>query len=317
MAEITDKMIELEQRAQRFLAQLLERLSAPFTPEQVKWRIGSTNKKANERKNISKATAGRALAYVDSRDIMKRLDDEVGPGNWRDELVHSEGRWICTIYLRLPLEPYHLGEWGWVGKTDAAGETDVEPAKGGASDAFKRAAVKWGPGRSLYDLDSPWVELNEYGNGIAVHEFKRLDNLIRGITDPMLKATKPEPEPAPSEGGTRVPAKEPDTPSPSDGRTITEAQRKLLYRTNFACAEKVGIDTKADKSRAFECANYAVEKMGFKKLDELPRDGVSKAVMYMNEWMVAELAKKVSGSAPSPDDDEPPPPDDDYNQGEA
>jgi hypothetical protein len=41
----------------------------------------------------------------------------------------------------------------------------VEADKGGISDAFKRAAVKWGIGRYLYDLKSPWVPCESRESG--------------------------------------------------------------------------------------------------------------------------------------------------------
>src|ERR1700710_2501614 len=41
----------------------------------------------------------------------------------------------------------------WVWKWDTGSESKVEAEKGQASDSFKRAAVKWGIGRFLYDLE--------------------------------------------------------------------------------------------------------------------------------------------------------------------
>jgi hypothetical protein len=47
----------------------------------------------------------------------------------------------------------------------AAGDSDVEEEKGAISDAFKRAAVKWGIGRYLYDMPTPWVPCEVGRNG--------------------------------------------------------------------------------------------------------------------------------------------------------
>jgi len=68
----------------------------------------------------------------------------------------------------------------WIWKADGAGDTDVEAEKGAISDAFKRAAVKWGVGRYLYDLDSPWVALEPSGRSfkIAAHEYTRLEGIL-------------------------------------------------------------------------------------------------------------------------------------------
>jgi hypothetical protein len=61
----------------------------------------------------------------------------------------------------------------WVRKSDGAGETQVEGEKGAISDALKRAAVKWGIGRYLYDLDSPWVPCETYQGNDGKARFKR------------------------------------------------------------------------------------------------------------------------------------------------
>lgn len=129
-------------------AELLEKLKEPFPAQSVHWRIGATNAK----KNNGKATKGAALAYIDARDVMKRLDDVVGAENWQCRYPF-EG--CCEIGVKIG------GEWIW--KANCAGETQVEAEKGQASDAFKRAAVVWGIGRYLYMLDSTWVDLDDYG----------------------------------------------------------------------------------------------------------------------------------------------------------
>jgi hypothetical protein len=50
----------------------------------------------------------------------------------------------------------------WIGKSDGAGDSAIEGAKGGISDALKRAGVRWGIGRYLYYLPTKWVEMNKY-----------------------------------------------------------------------------------------------------------------------------------------------------------
>lgn len=122
-------------------------MAAPFSRDAVSWRAQSVTKDG---------TKAMALAYIDARDVMRRLDEVVGPANWQDEYHETPtGTAICTIRIRVDGE--------WVGKSDGAGATDVEAEKGRLSDAFKRCAVKWGIGRYLYDLDSPWVPCESYG----------------------------------------------------------------------------------------------------------------------------------------------------------
>jgi hypothetical protein len=116
-------------------------LSAEFPRESVSWRAQSVTKDGAK---------AMALAYIDARDVMERLDQVCGPAGWSDSYVETaKGRVICSIAIKT--------EEGWISKSDGAGDTAVEGDKGGISDAFKRAAVKWGIGRYLYDMPTPWV----------------------------------------------------------------------------------------------------------------------------------------------------------------
>ena len=116
-------------------------LKAPFPADKIKWRAGATNQEK---------TKAMALAYIDARDVMDRLDDVVGYQNWQSKYVESNGTMICSIGIRID------GDWVW--KADGAGQTDFEGEKGSISGALKRAAVAWGIGRYLYDLDGIWVK---------------------------------------------------------------------------------------------------------------------------------------------------------------
>ncbi|WP_299949103.1 Rad52/Rad22 family DNA repair protein [uncultured Ruegeria sp.] len=121
-----------------------KKLSEEFPRESVSWRVQGTPYERNGR------FSAMALAYIDARDVMDRLDEVCGPDNWQDEYTtNANGLTICRIGIRV------TDEWVW--KSDGAGETAVEGQKGGISDALKRAAVHWGIGRYLYRLDSPWV----------------------------------------------------------------------------------------------------------------------------------------------------------------
>lgn len=123
----------------------LDDLKKPFPPDRVSWRVGSTNKDK---------TKGMALAYIDARDVQDRLDEVCGPSGWQCRYAMAGGVTVCEIGIRINDE--------WVWKADGAGATDFEGEKGAMSDSFKRAAVKWGVGRYLYDVDAPWVAINEY-----------------------------------------------------------------------------------------------------------------------------------------------------------
>jgi hypothetical protein len=116
-----------------------------------------------------------ALAYIDSRDVQDRLDAVCGAGGWQCRYPHAGQKTVCEIGVKID------GEWIW--KADGAGDSDVEAEKGALSDAFKRAAVKWGIGRYLYDLDSPWVKITQKGRSyvIAEGEFAKLQRLLPSV----------------------------------------------------------------------------------------------------------------------------------------
>ncbi len=90
-----------------------------------------------------KGPHGTMLDYVDARYVMDRLDQAAGPENWQDAYeMLPNGSVRGGIAIR------HEQEWIW--KWDVGDPSDIEPVKGAHSDAFKRAAVKWGIGRDLY-----------------------------------------------------------------------------------------------------------------------------------------------------------------------
>lgn len=140
-----------------------QKLSAPFPPSRVSWRVGSTTQDKKK---------GMALAYCDARDVMERLDEVCGPGGWQCAYPHATGKTVCAIGIKVGDE--------WVWKSDGAGDTDIEAEKGALSDAFKRAAVRWGIGRYLYEVASPWVELEQAGKSYRIRdsEIPRLTRLL-------------------------------------------------------------------------------------------------------------------------------------------
>lgn len=126
---------------------LQQKLECPFPASRVSWRIG--------RKTQDKKKA-QLLAYIDARDVMERLDKACGFENWQCRYnLADNGLLVCEIGIRINSE--------WIWKANGAGDTQVEAEKGKCSDAFKRAAVLWGIGRYLYDLEAPWVAIDQYG----------------------------------------------------------------------------------------------------------------------------------------------------------
>lgn len=114
---------------------------------------------------------GKTFHYLDARQVMHRLDRVLGPDNWSDDYKSIDGKTCCTLSL------YIQGRW--VAKSDGAGDTEIEGEKGGFSDSFKRAAVKWGIGRYLY-RDGPPMTPEQYKNG-----WKRPTSVAKTVIDEM------------------------------------------------------------------------------------------------------------------------------------
>ncbi|MGE3818938.1 MAG: Rad52/Rad22 family DNA repair protein [Isosphaeraceae bacterium] len=112
-------------------AELFTALAAPFDPNEVKVRSQS----------------GRQLHYVTARTVMNRLDSVLGPENWWDEYAPNANSVLCRLTVRLP-------DGSTLTKSDAGGYAGMADSgdddKSGYSDAFKRAAVKFGVARYLY-----------------------------------------------------------------------------------------------------------------------------------------------------------------------
>ena len=111
----------------------------PLEAEDVECRVSRIGENAVE-----------LLLYKDARCDMRLLDETVGPENWQCEYSVINNRLFCSVGLR-----FEDGEWVW--KQDVGNPSNMEAAKGEASDAFKRACFKWGIGRELYTAPKIWV----------------------------------------------------------------------------------------------------------------------------------------------------------------
>lgn len=137
---------ERERLARESRKMLFERhLSQPFHPNEIKWKAQSV-----------KANRCLAVAYIDARLVMDRLDDAAGVDGWRTQYeVLQCGSVVCRLSV---LTPYGM----WVEKSDVGSPSEQPDAgdrlKAAFSDALKRAAVHFGIGRYLYRLGHQWVD---------------------------------------------------------------------------------------------------------------------------------------------------------------
>ncbi len=122
-------------------------LRRPFTVHAIRWRVleGRDGKKAN------------IAGYITARTAIDRLN-HVCPGLWSDHYEPVPGGLRCD----LTIDNLTRSDVGW-----SSGTGNSMALKTLYSDAFKRAAVKFGVGVSLYVL--PGMVLYA-GKGIKVYE---------------------------------------------------------------------------------------------------------------------------------------------------
>lgn len=142
------------------MEELMKKLQEPFSADDIEWRVQRSMSTAKGNKAI-------VLAYVTNRAIQKRLDDIFGPYGWRNQFQEWRNEaTICGISV------YNPETQDWITKWDGADETQVEATKGSFSASQKRAAVQWGIGRYLYNLEEVWVDVKSTGqNYIKTKDF--------------------------------------------------------------------------------------------------------------------------------------------------
>lgn len=134
-----------------FTPEITSQLAAPFPADAVQWKAQATNRDK---------TRALAVAYIDARNVMERLDQVVGPENWTDSyrVIDLAG----SPAIECTLTVYGIS------KTDVGTAGDAgDPAKAAYSDALKRAAVKFGIGRYLYALPKVWVNYDPQRRQLA------------------------------------------------------------------------------------------------------------------------------------------------------
>ena len=143
------------------MTDILKALSKPFPVSEIHWRPGNTNRDK---------TSAIALAYVDARAVMDRLDD-VLQHKWQCRYPYAG---CCEIGISIDDE--------WIWRSDGAGQSNFEAEKGQFSDAFKRAAVRFGVGRYLYDVPNVWMPL-ENGKYFSKETISQLNDRFQAWQD--------------------------------------------------------------------------------------------------------------------------------------
>ena len=120
--------------------EMMEALAQPFPADAIQWKPGATN---------GDKTRGLALAYVDLRHYIDRLNEVAGP-DWSDDYeVQVQGTVVLCRLTICGVTRSDVGE---------APPNDENTATTALAQAFKRACVKFGLGAYLYRLPRMWVE---------------------------------------------------------------------------------------------------------------------------------------------------------------
>ena len=223
--------------------QIADALAAPFESREVKWKPQSV-----------KGTRALAIAYIDARLVMDRLDDVFGPGGWQDEYTPlPNGSVLCRLSAKIGGE--------WVAKTDVGGESEQpdegDRTKAAFSDALKRAAVKFGVGRYIYRLPHQWADYDPQKK--------------RFVGTPSLPAwavpkaaTKPAPAPykAPAEDADDPVELTPAKPSPAPGKAQPAESLADAVQATLKVAKKGWADVLAWVNESFKTGHPAKTKFG-------------------------------------------------------
>jgi hypothetical protein len=162
-------------------------LSALFPATEIGWKPQTVS-----------GNRALAVAYITARAVMDRLDAVLGIDGWQDDYEPLPGgNVVCRLRVRLGGE--------WVTKCDVGGESDQKDEgdrrKAAFSDALKRAAVKLGVGRYLYDLPSQWCDYDP-----QKRQFLRPPALPAAFLPPPPKPCPPATPAAPKKPGPALPA---------------------------------------------------------------------------------------------------------------
>jgi hypothetical protein len=146
-----------------------------LTAQEIECRVSRCNKYSNSAQVV-------LLLYKDARVDQRILDEVYTPMNWKREHSLIGDRLYCTVSI------WDAEKGQWISKQDVGTESNAEPEKGQASDAFKRACFNWGIGRELYTAPRiafyiPLEKLNDRGQPKCSFDVAYIDYKNESISD--------------------------------------------------------------------------------------------------------------------------------------
>lgn len=226
----------------------LAALSAPFPSSAIRWNVGSMNREKTE---------GTALPNIDPRAIENRLDEVVGPAGWEVEFSETVGgdhlvAVRCAISLHVDgrrVTKEDGAQADLVRGDDVSGKGHELSVKGAYTNAFKRAASKWGIGRYLYAYQALWVPLDLQGRFketpvLPASMLPEGDTPVRAEPSKAESqaAATPATERAQAPAAADTTAAEPEVPAANDGTAAAGEEAPL---SKFAM-DLIGRITKVD-----------------------------------------------------------------------
>ena len=212
--------------------QMQDDLSAEFPSREIKWLPKITTKKGPNKTRVNIERNGQrvagCMAHIDARQVMARLDAVVGSGQWEDayQAAAIPGGVECALTV--------MG----VTKTDVGTPSDQDPVKGAYSDALKRAAVKFGIGRHLYDIPTQWLPFD----GWKITGTPTLQNAPqqKKPTVQNAKAQQPQAKKQPASGNGK-----------KNGPRVTPSMLRELHALGTFIHKKEWDKVRAEQSAAF------------------------------------------------------------------
>lgn len=148
----------------------LSKLAEPFPAGAITWRVQSAWPADGK-------VSCLVIPYITTVAIETRLDTVCGPENWCSTPLECHEVRAGVIALQVGISIRFDGEW--ITKYDVSeAPAKRETVKGGYTGAFKRAAYKWGLGRTLKNVGAMfattsktggkgwnWAELNDKHGG--------------------------------------------------------------------------------------------------------------------------------------------------------
>jgi hypothetical protein len=165
---------QLDQMSPERLQKIREQLSEPFDPGEIKWRVTATSTYQTKH---GPQKRGQLVAYADQRAYTDRLNEVFGEWGWtrtydvqvaqnferRAPGDQKRTAVAAKVVVVSKVTIHGFGSHTGVGEEWA---DDQNAATRAEAQAFKRACACFGLGRYLYDLDSVWVDLDQYNRPV-------------------------------------------------------------------------------------------------------------------------------------------------------